>query len=177
MDTITAIIVGMLLFFVIRGAFRGLNGELAPLAGLILAAAVLWFGQPQLNAAVQSWMPDADRSARVFYTALTATGIAIVCFFATALLLRKIIGAIFPQPINAILGALVGAAKAILIVSVVSGLIGVAKDRFKGIREETEANPVSACAARFWAERFDNVKNTYLPALKEKANKELHGRN
>lgn len=155
MDTVTAVIVLVSLLFVLRGAWRGLSGELAPLVGLVACVGTLWFGYPPLRAAVASSLPTLEAKACVFYSAVGAAGAGLVAFFAVALLLRRVVAFIFPQPFDALLGAAVGAAKAVLLISVAAGLVTVAQDRLAGVRARTEGNPVSAAAARFWADRFN----------------------
>lgn len=155
MDTVTAAIAIVLSLFVVRGAWRGFGGELAPLAGVVACAGTLWFGYPPLRAALAAALPALEAKACVFYSAVAAAFAGLVVFFAVAFLLRRFVGLIFPQPFNAILGALVGVAKAVLLVSVAAGVLSVAQDRLSGLRVRSEGNPVSAAAARFWAARFN----------------------
>lgn len=155
MDTVTAVIAVVCLLFIVRGAWRGFGGELAPLVGLVACAGTLWFGYPPLHAALGAALPALEPGACVFYSAVAAALAGMVVFFAVAVLLRRALGLIFPQPFNALLGALVGAAKAVLLISVVAGVLSVAQERFSGLRARSEENPVSAAAAHFWAARFN----------------------
>ncbi len=157
MDTISLVIGGIGLVFILRGAWRGFGGELAPLVGLVACAGVLWFAYPPLHSALGTALPSLEAKACVFYAATITALIGFGLFFLVAKLVRSFVGVIFPQPFNAILGAGVGAAKAVLLISVVAGLISVAQDRLAGIRERTEANPVSSAAAHFWSERFTAI--------------------
>lgn len=155
MDTVTAVIVVVCALFVLRGAWRGFGGELAPLVGLVACAGTLWFGYPPLRAALAAALPALESGACIFYSAVAAALVGLTVFFLVAFLLRRALGVIFPQPFNAILGALVGAAKAVLLISVVAGVLSVAQERFSGLRARSEENPVSAAAAHFWSARFN----------------------
>lgn len=165
MDTVTAVIAVVFALFVVRGAWRGFGGELAPLVGLLACAGTLWFGYPPLRAALAAALPTLEPGASVFYSAVAAALAGLTVFFVVAFLLRRAVGLIFPQPFNAILGALVGAAKAVLLISVAAGVLSVAQERFSGLRARSEENPVSAAAARFWASRFTALTSGEEPPL------------
>ena len=167
MDTVTATIAIVLLLFVLRGAWRGFSGELAPLIGLVAYAGTLWFAYPPLHAALASALPTLEAKACVFYAAVGTALAGLTVFFVVAFLMRRFVGLIFPQPFDALLGAAVGAAKAVLLISVAAGLVTVAQDRFAGLRSRTESNPVSAAAARFWADRFTALTAEETPHARD----------
>ncbi|MEG1552530.1 MAG: CvpA family protein [Kiritimatiellia bacterium] len=157
MDGLTVAILLTVAFFSLRGAFRGLSGELAPLIGLIAGAGALWFGYPPLNIALAKALPTLDSQACIFYAAIVAAIAGLVLFFILATLVQKVGAWIVPQPFNALLGALIGAAKIILFVSVIGGICAVATDRLKGLRKSTKESPLTLAIADFWSTRFKSV--------------------
>lgn len=155
MDLVTTIIVVLFVIFVLRGAWRGLSGELAPFVGLLAFIGTLWYGYPHLPSLLKQSFTTMDASACTFYAALIATIGACISYAIIAKLVRTIVGMIIPQPFNAIIGALVGGLKVVVIVSVIGGLLTVAQDRFRTLREQSEQNPFAAVVAQFWINRFN----------------------
>ena len=152
MDTLTAGVAVFTLIFVLRGAWRGLSGELAPLVGLVACGGVLWFGYAPLHATVARL--SVEPGAAVFYAALGIVVVGGVAFFVVARLVKGMVRLILPQPFDGILGAAIGAAKAILIVSVAAGVAEVTRERMAGLLDARDKNPVAAAAGRFWADRL-----------------------
>jgi len=163
MDAISAAIGILLLVFVLRGAWRGLGGELAPLAGIVAFGGTLWFGYPPLHEALADALPSLEPQAAIFYAATAICALGCTVFFVIATLLRKVVSIIFPQPFNSILGALVGACKAFVLVSVLSTLLSIAQNGFFGLRSLSEENPVTSSVAQFWKERFELVAQAAIP--------------
>lgn len=163
MDLFTAIIIILFTFFILRGAWRGFSGELAHLIGLITFIATLWYGYPPTCQYVQRFSETAEGQTVIFYAALLTTLFAAIVLWVTFRIARHIIGMIIPQPFNALLGAAVGALKVFLLVSVAGGLLTVAQDRFKTLREQTERNPFAAIVAQFWVNRFNQATHTAFP--------------
>ena len=157
MDLFASVIGVLFIIFLVRGAIRGFSGELAPLIGIIAFIGTLWYGYPPAQAFIQRSYPTMDAGACVFYSALATTLIACLTFWIACALVKKLVSTIIPQPFNAILGALIGALKVVIIVSVVGGLITVAQDRFQALRTETEQNPFMAMVAQFWINRFQSL--------------------
>lgn len=155
MDTMSVAIGGFVLLFVLRGAWHGLSGEVAPLAGLVACGGVLWFGYAPLHALVARLA--VEPGAAVFYSALGIVVIGCVAFLLVAKLLKGVVRLMLPQPFDGVLGAAIGAAKAILIVSVAAGVATVTRERMTGLLDATERNPVAAAAGRFWAERLTDA--------------------
>lgn len=152
-DIVTTVCAVVLLLFVLRGAWRGITGELAPLAGLVACGGILWFGYTPLKALLATRFaiqPDA----LTFYAALGILFLGGTAFFLVGHLIRKIGEWVIPQPFNAILGALIGGAKAVVIIGLVMGSIQVIKDKINKTFEASEENPVSAAALTFWKDRF-----------------------
>jgi uncharacterized membrane protein required for colicin V production len=157
MDIIASVIGILFIIFLVRGAIRGFSGELAPLVGIIAFIGTLWYSYPPLQTLILRSYPTMDAGALVFYSALASTLLACLTFWLACALIKKVVRTIIPQPFNAILGALIGAIKVVLIVSVIGGLITVAQDRFQSLRKETEQNPFTAMVAQFWINRFQSL--------------------
>ena len=155
MDTLTAGIAVFTLLFVLRGAWRGFSGELAPLAGLVACGGVIWFGYAPIHLAVARL--GVESGAAVFYSALGIVVAGCVVFFIVARLVKGVVRLILPQPFDGILGAAIGAAKAILIVSVAAGIAEVTRERMAGLLDAQERNPITAAAGRFWAARLTDA--------------------
>lgn len=157
MNTLTTVLAVILLLFVLRGAWRGLTGELAPLVGLIACGGILWFGYAPLHTALAQALPNLEEKACVFYSALAITVVGFVVFFILACLVKRVGAWVVPQPFNAVLGGLIGGAKAVLMISVAAGLVALVQDRLDGFCGQSEQNPVSAAAIRFWNNQFDRL--------------------
>lgn len=154
MDTFNLVLIGILTLFAVIGAFRGLSGELATILAALLSAALLWMGAPYLRDTVFYFAPDLPRDGSIFYTAIVSVVLAFFLFFFIAKILKKIVKWAFPQPFDAILGALFGAAKAFLIISIVAGILTASKDYITSARQKAEESVIANAAATFWANRF-----------------------
>lgn len=95
------------------GLFRGLSGELASLAGFAAAAAAVFFahayGFTQL--AARSFGFDRGDVVEIAATALGDLIMAILSFGIARWFVNRFVSCLVPQPTNALLGALSGAAK------------------------------------------------------------------
>ncbi len=142
-------------FFLLRGIIRGFSGEVAPLIGLVAAICVIAFGyKPIYNGAMMVLAESAGPSAS-YYCALAIVVVGVVVYFAIAILVRGIISFILPQPFNAILGGLVGAAKGLFLISAAASIVWMVKDRAERFQKATaEGNPIVASTSDFWADRF-----------------------
>ncbi len=159
-DSVTAVILGLGLLFVLRGAWRGLSGELAPLVGLVSCAGTLWFGYPPLHQALAMRFPTLDADACVYYAALLTLLAGAVAFFCVAGILRRFVKVLFPQPFDALLGAAVGVAKAILLISVCAGVLSVGQGLLERLRTRAEASPLAGVAATLWHAHFTSQRPT-----------------
>lgn len=153
----------VVLFFTIRGAFRGLSGELAPLGGIAVAAAVLWFGHPYIGRLAGEAAPNAPALA----TVLAAAALGLILYFLASRLIRRVFDVIIPQPFNALLGIAVGLLKSALLLSIVCGTYSVAAEQFASIRQDPMEHPVFKILSDLWADRFrDNPKALGETALR-----------
>lgn len=153
-DIVTTVCVVVLLLFILRGAWRGLTGELAPLAGLVACGGIIWFGYAPLKALLASSFTTLQPDAQTFYSALAILLIGGTAFFLVGHLIKKIGEWVVPQPFNAILGALIGGAKAFILISLVMGSFQVIKEKINKTFQASDENPVSAAALTFWKDQF-----------------------
>lgn len=174
---ITVGIAALLLIFVIRGAFRGLSGEVAPLVGLIVCGFVIFFGYSPMHALVDSFVSEEHLRHSVFFSALGISLVGIFCYFLVSAFVRKVFEWILPQPFNAILGALLSGAKGVLFISIAAGLYTLTQEKIETIREQQDNHPLAKAAATFWKARVgqagDDLGATAKimeEALKEKTN-------
>lgn len=154
MDTLGTVLLIFVALSALRGAWRGLSGEMAPLVGLVAGGGILWFGYAPARAALTRLVPGVEAGAAAFYAALAIAVGAMIVFLIVAKLAKHVGALIIPQPFDAIIGAVVGAAKVILLASVVAGLWGMAADRAHGLALGAERHPVATAARAFWANRF-----------------------
>lgn len=159
MTLVTMLISAVLLFFLIRGAFRGLSGELAPLCGVAAGLSIVYGVYPHLKAGIDRFFAQADSSNRLFYAALGVLILGAVGYFATAAIIRRLTRRCLPQPYDAIFGALFGGAKCFIFISLIAAVVTLAKTWFKDRLEQRQENPLSAAAIDFW-------RTDYLPALR-----------
>ena len=141
-------------FFLLRGVIRGFSGEVAPLLGLAVAVAVLWFGYKPLHSAAMLVVAESAGDAAAFYSALAVVVAGVVVYLAIAYLARGVISFILPQPFNAILGGVVGAAKGLFLISAAASVVWMVRDRADRFQQLRADNPVFASATDFWADRL-----------------------
>lgn len=160
MTLITMLISAALLFFLIRGAFRGLSGELAPLCGVAAGLSIVYGVYPYLQQGVDRFFTQADASNRLFYTTLGVVLLGAVGYFATSTIIRRLTRRCLPQPYDAIFGALFAGAKCFVFISLIAAVATLSKTWFKDRLEQRQENPLSAAAIDFW-------RTAYLPALSQ----------
>ncbi len=107
--------------FAIRGLMRGLVREVAGLVGIILAFALANQFQGKVQPSVVRFLGHSDWTGVVAYSIIFALVLAGVALFATAL--RKFMALTFTSWIDRLLGAVVGAAKGLLITTIVFYLL------------------------------------------------------
>lgn len=167
MDLFSAIILILFTFFVIRGAWRGFAGELAPFVGIIVCFGILWYGYAPSQKLIATHFPTLTANACVFYSAIAVAACGCVGFLLTSLLVRKVVNCILPQPFNAILGALVGGAKVFLFVSIAGSLLTMGKNKLQEVRDESQRNPFLATAVQFWASQLSAIQLQHLLPAEE----------
>lgn len=108
-------------FMVVVGLFRGLSGELGSLAGFAaaLAAGYFLYGPARACAATFGLQGEGlNRSAGIaidFVFALIAYGVVRA-------IVAKFVGVLLPQPTNALLGAVAGLLKSVVVVGLLIGV-------------------------------------------------------
>jgi uncharacterized membrane protein required for colicin V production len=157
MDLFSTLILILFTFFVIRGAWRGFAGELAPFEGILVCFGIFWYGYTPTQQLIATHFPTLTANACVFYSAITVATLACVGFLLTSLLVRKVVSFILPQPFNAIFGALVGGAKVFLFVSLAGSLFTMGKNKIQEVRDESQRNPFLATAIQFWVDQFSTI--------------------
>lgn len=109
-------LLGGIAVFAVVGLFRGLSGELGALAGLVAALVAGYFGHAPLQAFLQSAVPGfTSWGSPAAYVADFL--MAIVAFGVTRMIVSRFVSFLVPQPTNALMGALAGAAKGAVIVA------------------------------------------------------------
>lgn len=166
-DIVSTVCVVVLLLFILRGAWRGLTGELAPLAGLVACGGIIWFGYAPLKTLLAERFTALQPDAQTFYAALVILLIGGAAFFLVGHLIKKIGEWVVPQPFNAILGALIGGAKAFVLISLVMGSFLVIREKINQTFRASEENPLSAAALTFWKDHFlpDLTGEAIIPRL------------
>lgn len=155
----------LFLFFILRGAWRGLTGEIAPLLGIAACLGVLFFGYAPLRSMLAGAFPGLDAQAHTFYAAVAIAILGGGLFLLVARLVKQVGESLVPQPFNAILGALIGALKVFLVVSLVGGVCHVVRDWTDDLLAKREGNPLAAAAFDFWRERFTSRLPEAIPFL------------
>ncbi|MDR1977450.1 MAG: CvpA family protein [Synergistaceae bacterium] len=115
----------MFAFCVVRGALRGLTGEIISLLGLIASVTGGWtFAQPLADVAL-SHFPTWDRSI----TALAASAVIFIAvslvFAIVGKILRTLVKAANLSLLDHLTGAVSGAARAFFVVLLVYGVVSV----------------------------------------------------
>jgi uncharacterized membrane protein required for colicin V production len=115
----------MFAFFVVRGALRGLTGEIVSLLGLIASITGGWtFAQP-LADIVLSYFPSWDRTITgLACSAVIFVGISLV-FAVVGKILRSLVKAANLSLLDHLTGAISGGARAFFILLIVYGVISI----------------------------------------------------
>ncbi len=158
MDTLTIVVAAVLLFFALRGAWHGLSGEVAPLVGLVVCGGTLWFGYKPLHTLAAGLVAEQAAGTAAFYSALGVVVAGMALFLVVSRLTRGVLGFIVPQPFNAILGCLVGAAKGFFLISVAASVAWMVRERAGRFQHLRENNPVVSAAEAFWADQLHALK-------------------
>lgn len=117
---INTVLACILLFFALRGAWRGLSGELSPLIALAIGIGFAWFSyHPIRNVFTGSGLPG---DSATFYAALLVLVATLSLFIGLRLLLRKALKIVIAQPFDAMLGAFLGSLKVIILASIITGV-------------------------------------------------------
>ncbi len=137
------------ILLVLRGAYRGLSGELAHLVGLCACIGTIWMGFDPVQRSF-AFIPQLDGRSTTFYATLFIFLVGAIVFFIVAKLINRIGELIIPQPFNAIFGALIGGAKALLFISIIAGTIMLIHDKVKSIERHDAEAPASKILFECW---------------------------
>ncbi len=162
-DWLRWVVLLVTLLLMIRGAFRGFSGELAPLLGLVAGTATAWFGYPWIRALLDLKCTEMQEGELLFYASLTIAVLAFVIYMVVSLITRRFFSWILPQPLNAIFGIAVGFAKAFILVGIVGAVAGFAAEQWELVKENPTNATVIQVAHDFWKERFmtDDAKQKH----------------
>ena len=117
MNTFDIIIIVIVSFCLIRGAFKGLIGEISGIIGVVAAFYGAYTYYPMITVYAEKWIENsAIRDLAAFFLIFCAI-LLIVSLI--SLLIRKILNLVFLGWVDRTFGLIFGAAKGILIVSVI----------------------------------------------------------
>lgn len=108
---------GVVTFLVIRGFWRGFSGEIGGLAGLLGAAVVWCIGLGYAERAVEAagWFSGTPFAGKLAAFGLVLTA-CVAVWLLVGHLLKTALKMTIGQPFDALLGGMVGAAKAALVI-------------------------------------------------------------
>lgn len=121
--------IGDILFFIItavlvvRGFIRGFSGEFGGFLGLASAVAVVFFGSSPISMLVRGtgWGKDSPLLADITVFAVVLV-LAIAAWLQVAYIAKRILKSVFGQPFDAILGGVIGGAKAVAVLALCCSL-------------------------------------------------------
>ena len=117
MNAFDILIIVIVSFCLIRGAFRGLIGEVSSIIGVVAAFYGAYTYYPLITVYAQKWIENAGfRNIIAFFLMFCAILIVINL---VSLLIRKILNLVFLGWVDRTFGLVFGAVKGILIVSVI----------------------------------------------------------
>ncbi|MBP5320685.1 MAG: CvpA family protein [Kiritimatiellae bacterium] len=121
------LIIAVALFLVIRGFFRGCSGEIGQLLGIVAATFAVFLCRAPVSSAVSA-CPSLNNNpfACSLLSALAILVVGIVAWLLVGRVCAKLISLAVPQPLNAILGGIIGLLKVFLLVCMLChlGIIG-----------------------------------------------------
>jgi uncharacterized membrane protein required for colicin V production len=112
-------------FFVVRGSLRGLTGEIASLAGLIVSVACGWTFARPAAAFVLRYFPGWNRAAVELGSAVAIFMAVSLIFAFFAKMLRLVVRAARLSLLDHLLGAVVGVARAFCVLLLIFGAVSV----------------------------------------------------
>jgi len=117
------LILGGILVLIVLGFKHGCSGEIGRLLGLAASALTAYFGSAPLSAWTQeNQLLGASQFANQLAAFVLITVVCISVGILTSHILRKVIRFVVPQPFDAILGGVIGGAKALVILSILCSL-------------------------------------------------------
>ena len=104
------------------GLFRGLSGELASFLGFVAAVAVGYCRYGFVHAGARAVGFNKGDATELVATGVAVFLLSIVAFGLTWRIVNKFISFLVPQPTNALLGALSGAVKSLVLLLLLAGV-------------------------------------------------------
>ena len=117
MNTFDILMIVIISFCLIRGVFKGLIGEISGIIGVVAAFYGAYTYYPMITVYAQKWIENsAIRNLIAFFIIFCTILIVVSCI---SLLIRKILNLVFLGWVDRTFGLVFGAAKGILIMSVI----------------------------------------------------------
>ena len=159
MDTVITIVIGLIvLFFFVDGIRRGLVRQLFEIAGLIAAFIGAYYLGHAFADRFQGSTKISYAVVRFFFSAVVFIAVALA-FYLLGVMFQKIVSVTILGPIDRIGGALFGAVKGVLFVSLVCVLLfsipsaGGLTAKIKANRVATAVHPVLPRVYNFFMKR------------------------
>jgi len=114
-----------LAFFVVRGAIRGLTGEIISLLGLIASVLCGWAFARPLGAVVQNYFPTLNPAVTELLCAAVIFMCVSLAFAVVSKIMRAIVRAANLTFLDHIMGAVSGALRAFVVVLFIYGVMSI----------------------------------------------------
>lgn len=132
------VFIGFSLFLVIRGFFTGCSGQIGSLAGMVVSTILLFSGRSFVAAKLCEYTSFQESSVPfqiILLVLMTVTCISIwlLCRHLVSKMLRTAI----PQPMNSILGGIVGAVEVMLLISILCAMGMFSSEKRQEMKEKS----------------------------------------
>lgn len=151
LDYVLFAVIGAL---VVWGLVRGCSGELGDFAGLVASLAAGYFAfSPVVRFYARIGFPPTPVAAKSCSVATTVV-VSLIVLFLVRLLVRKFISFLLAQPLDALLGGLLGLFKGAVVVALLAGFGFIAPGRYSEGRfaaHSTVVRLLASCADQYAA--------------------------
>lgn len=131
------VLIGVSLFLVIRGFFTGCSGQIGSLVGLIISTILLFSGRSFVAAQLCAHTSFQENSIPFQIVLLVImTVLCISVWLISRHLVSKAIQTAVPQPMNSILGGIIGAIEVMLLISILCAMGMFSSPRSQGAEEK-----------------------------------------
>jgi uncharacterized membrane protein required for colicin V production len=134
------------------GLYRGLSGELASFAGFVAAVAAGYSLYDFAHVAVRSFGFDKGDTTELVVTGVAVFVLGLVAFGLVRWVVDKFVSFLVPQPTNALLGAVSGLFKSLVVLSLLVG-VGFVRPGTYAQGWLAQRSQV-ACTLAEWADSF-----------------------
>ena len=124
------IIFAVAAFFTVVGLFKGFSGQLGSLAGMAAALAVGYFLFAPFKGVVTGGNWVSGETAQNAMAGIADFTVMLVVFGVVRRIVAKFVSFLVPQPMNAIVGGLIGLIKCVVIVGILAGVGLIQTGRF-----------------------------------------------